>query len=195
MVWICHKHICNRSENDFYWSQVHLLSFFKVIKEVSFVVFAQVQNLTHSQIGHEGQVARVNAIRPPPPSPIKLKQKGKKEGPIQNNLQLLRETQKFRNNLKEDDISWEIWVSLQDHVSFDTALTTGKQLYSCFNHRMIFPFTWPCPRVQMDSGIFLFKPVYYWNKENSCIYYLSDNDNVIYLNEFWNLYLLLIPGI
>lgn len=121
-----------------------------MIKKVSFVVFAQVQNLTHGQIGHEGQVVGGNAIRPPAPSPIKLKQKGKKEGPIQNNLQLLRETQKFRNNLKEDDISWEIWVSLQDHVSFDTALTTGKQLYSCFNHRMIFPFTRACPRVQMD---------------------------------------------
>lgn len=27
VVWICHKHICNRSETDFYWSQVHLLSY------------------------------------------------------------------------------------------------------------------------------------------------------------------------
>lgn len=79
-----------------------------MIQEVSFVVSAPIQNLTQGQRGDEGQVAGKNAIRPPAPSPVKLKQKGLKEGPIQNNLQLLRETQKFRNNLKEDDISWEI---------------------------------------------------------------------------------------
>nr|XP_046228502.1 centrosomal protein CEP57L1 [Scatophagus argus] len=48
-----------------------------------------------------------SGIKPPIPSPVKAKKKGKKSGAIQNNLQLLRETQKFRNSLKQDDLSWE----------------------------------------------------------------------------------------
>lgn len=78
-----------------------------MIHDVSIVVSAQVHNLMQDQRGHEGNVSKNNAIRPPVPSPVKLKQKGINGGPIQNNLQLLRETHKFRNNLKRDDISWE----------------------------------------------------------------------------------------
>lgn len=39
------------------------------------------------------------------------------------------------------------------------------------------------PHVLRWTPIYFFKPIYEWNKENSCIYNLSDNDNVIYLNE------------
>lgn len=88
----------------------------EAMQQVSIVFSAQVQDLTQGRRGHEG---------PPVPSPVKLK--GKTSGPTENNRQLLRETYKFRNNLKQDDIHWETWASLQDHVSFDTtaALTTG----------------------------------------------------------------------
>lgn len=85
-----------------------IILLYNVIQDVSSVLSAQVQNLTQGQRGHEGQVSRKNAIRPPALSPVNLKHKGKKEGTIQNNLQLLRETQKFRYNLKEDDIYWEM---------------------------------------------------------------------------------------
>ncbi|XP_056873781.1 centrosomal protein CEP57L1 isoform X2 [Takifugu flavidus] len=64
------------------------------------------QNLTQGQRGHEGPVSRNNAFRPPP-SPVNVRRKGKNSGPIQNNLRLLRETHRFRNNLKGDDVSWE----------------------------------------------------------------------------------------
>ncbi|KAJ8009598.1 hypothetical protein DPEC_G00090560 [Dallia pectoralis] len=46
--------------------------------------------------------------RPRPPSPIKLtSQGGKRAGVNQENLQLLRETQRLRTSLKKDDIIWE----------------------------------------------------------------------------------------
>lgn len=76
------------------------------MQEVS-IVFAQFQNLTQGQRGHEGPVSRNNAFRPPVPSPVNVRRKGKNSGPIQNNLRLLRETHRFRNNLKGDDVSWE----------------------------------------------------------------------------------------
>lgn len=47
-----------------------------------------------------------SGIKPPVPSPVTAKQKAKK-GMTTNNLQLLRETQKFRNSLKQDDLIWE----------------------------------------------------------------------------------------
>ncbi|XP_030577496.1 centrosomal protein CEP57L1 isoform X2 [Archocentrus centrarchus] len=50
---------------------------------------------------------KLSGIKPPAPSPVKTKQKGKTDLTTQNNLQLLRETQKFRNSLKQDDLSWE----------------------------------------------------------------------------------------
>ncbi|XP_011615953.2 centrosomal protein CEP57L1 isoform X1 [Takifugu rubripes] len=65
------------------------------------------QNLTQGQRGHEGPVSRNNAFRPPVPSPVNVRRKGKNSGPTQNNLRLLRETHRFRNNLKGDDVSWE----------------------------------------------------------------------------------------
>ncbi|XP_038583369.1 centrosomal protein CEP57L1 isoform X2 [Micropterus salmoides] len=67
-----------------------------------------VHKLTQSQPGSEEHTAKkLSGIKPPVPSPVKAKQKGKKGGDPHNNLQLLRETQKFRNSLKQDDISWE----------------------------------------------------------------------------------------
>lgn len=104
--------------------------------------FTQFQNLTQGQRGHEGPASRNNAIRPPVPSPVNVWRKGKNSGPIQNNLRLLRETHRFRNNLKGDDLSWEAWATLQDQADFDTTGQTG-----C-------PFASPSlPNIQMDSGI------------------------------------------
>ncbi|XP_034025125.1 centrosomal protein cep57l1-like isoform X2 [Thalassophryne amazonica] len=47
------------------------------------------------------------AIRPPCPTPVRVKLQGKKVGAAQKSLQLLKETQKFRNCLKEQDFCWE----------------------------------------------------------------------------------------
>uniref|UniRef100_UPI0037E776F1 centrosomal protein CEP57L1 n=1 Tax=Semicossyphus pulcher TaxID=241346 RepID=UPI0037E776F1 len=67
-----------------------------------------VKKLNQSQQCPEEHTARKSSgIKPPAPSPVKAKQKGKKGGTTHNNLQLLRETQKFRNSLKQDDLSWE----------------------------------------------------------------------------------------
>ncbi|XP_072217807.1 centrosomal protein CEP57L1 [Leuresthes tenuis] len=67
-----------------------------------------VHRLTQSQ-SHEEELAarRPSGIKPPVPSPVKAKQKAKKGMTTQNNLQLLRETQKFRKSLKQDDLTWE----------------------------------------------------------------------------------------
>ncbi|XP_073349088.1 centrosomal protein CEP57L1 [Pagrus major] len=54
-----------------------------------------------------GEHTAKKLIKPPVPSPVKAKCKAKKGWTTQNNLQLLRETQKFRNSLKQDDLSWE----------------------------------------------------------------------------------------
>ncbi|XP_035473727.1 centrosomal protein CEP57L1 isoform X1 [Scophthalmus maximus] len=67
-----------------------------------------VHKLTQSQPCAEQHAAKMlSGIKPPAPSLVKAKQKGKKGGSTHNNLQLLRETQKFRNRLKQDDLSWE----------------------------------------------------------------------------------------
>ncbi|XP_071335486.1 centrosomal protein CEP57L1 [Trachinotus anak] len=67
-----------------------------------------VHKLTQSQSCDEEHTAKKKSgIKPPVPSLVKAKQKGKKGGTTHNNLQLLRETQKFRNSLKQDDLSWE----------------------------------------------------------------------------------------
>ncbi|XP_032398909.1 centrosomal protein CEP57L1 isoform X1 [Etheostoma spectabile] len=55
----------------------------------------------------EHTVKTSSGIKPPVPSLVKAKKKGKKGGITHNNLHLLRETQKFRNSLKQDDLSWE----------------------------------------------------------------------------------------
>ncbi|XP_036943438.1 centrosomal protein CEP57L1 [Acanthopagrus latus] len=65
-----------------------------------------VHKLTQNQPAAEEHTAK-KLIRPPVPSPVKAKCKAKKGWTAQNNLQLLRETQKFRNSLKQDDLSWE----------------------------------------------------------------------------------------
>ncbi|XP_068580680.1 centrosomal protein CEP57L1 [Cebidichthys violaceus] len=67
-----------------------------------------VHKLTRSQPRAEERAAKeLSGIKPPVPSPVKAQRKGKKGGTTHNNLQLLRETQKFRNSLKLDDVSWE----------------------------------------------------------------------------------------
>ncbi|XP_034382819.1 centrosomal protein CEP57L1 isoform X2 [Cyclopterus lumpus] len=67
-----------------------------------------VHKLTQSQPCAEQHTAKkLSGIKPPVPSPVKAKSKGKKGGTTHNNLQLLRETQKFRNGLKQDDLFWE----------------------------------------------------------------------------------------
>jgi len=69
---------------------------------------AQVHKLTRSQPCAEDHAAKkLSGIKPPVPSPVKAKSKRKKGGTTHNNLQLLRETQKFRNGLKQDDLIWE----------------------------------------------------------------------------------------
>ncbi|XP_037541432.1 centrosomal protein CEP57L1 [Nematolebias whitei] len=62
------------------------------------------QSMSHDE---EHTTSKLSGIKPPVPSPVKTKKKGKKGTGTQNNLQLLRETQKFRNSLKQDDLSWE----------------------------------------------------------------------------------------
>lgn len=60
-----------------------------------------------TQGAEEHTSKKLSGIKPPAPSPVKAKQKGKKSVTINNNLQLLRETKKFRNGLKQDDVFWE----------------------------------------------------------------------------------------
>ncbi|KAM6906700.1 centrosomal protein CEP57L1 [Lycodopsis pacificus] len=67
-----------------------------------------VHKLTQSQpCAEEHAAKKLSGIKPPVPAPVKAKSKGRKGGTTHNNLQLLRETQKFRNSLKQDDVSWE----------------------------------------------------------------------------------------
>ncbi|KAM6992408.1 centrosomal protein CEP57L1 [Tautogolabrus adspersus] len=67
-----------------------------------------IKKLTQSQsCTGEHTAKKLSGMKPPTPFPVKAKQKGKKGGTAHNNLQLLRETQKFRNSLKQDDLYWE----------------------------------------------------------------------------------------
>ncbi|XP_044024413.1 centrosomal protein CEP57L1 isoform X2 [Siniperca chuatsi] len=67
-----------------------------------------VHKLTQRQpCAEEHTAKKLSGIEPPVPSPVKAKRKGKKGLATHNNLQLLRETQKFRNSLQQDDLSWE----------------------------------------------------------------------------------------
>ncbi|KAG7239224.1 hypothetical protein INR49_029977 [Caranx melampygus] len=67
-----------------------------------------VHKLTQSQLCAEEHTAKkLSGTKPPVPSLVKAKQKGMKGGAAHNNLQLLRETQKLRTSLKEDDLFWE----------------------------------------------------------------------------------------
>lgn len=64
--------------------------------------------MTQNQLCSEDPTAKkLNGIKHTVSSLGKAKQKGSKGGASQNNLQLLRETQKFRKTLKQDDLSWE----------------------------------------------------------------------------------------
>ncbi|XP_017278696.1 centrosomal protein CEP57L1 [Kryptolebias marmoratus] len=67
-----------------------------------------VHKLTQSASRDEERSAtKPSGIKPPAPSPVKPKKKGSKSTVTQSNLRLLRDTQKFRNSLKQDDVSWE----------------------------------------------------------------------------------------
>ncbi|KAM9704452.1 centrosomal protein CEP57L1 isoform 2-T2 [Menidia menidia] len=67
-----------------------------------------VHRLKQSQSHDEDHTARpLNWIRPPAPSPVKAKQKAKKGMMSQKNLQLLKESQKFRKSLQQNDLFWE----------------------------------------------------------------------------------------
>ncbi|XP_056150896.1 centrosomal protein CEP57L1 [Lampris incognitus] len=69
-----------------------------------------VHKLTHNiqqKTSNKHKAKRVGGIRPPLPSSVRDKQQGRKGRAAPNNLQLLREAQKFRSSLKQDDISWE----------------------------------------------------------------------------------------
>ncbi|KAM9839965.1 centrosomal protein CEP57L1 [Aulostomus maculatus] len=72
---------------------------------------AQITKLRkHQETVHKltSEAKKPNDIRLPDPAPLQTKQKGRKRGAAsQKNLQILRQTQKFRNCLKQDDISWE----------------------------------------------------------------------------------------
>lgn len=72
----------------------------------------KVHKLTHSteQQLCSDEDKQLSGIRPPVPSPVRTKQKGKKAVATHKNLQILRDTQKFRKSLKQDDLSWETWV-------------------------------------------------------------------------------------
>ncbi|CAB1453775.1 unnamed protein product [Pleuronectes platessa] len=63
-----------------------------------------VHKLTQSQSRAEEYVAKKS---PPAPFLVTAKQKGRRGGAAHSNRQLLRDTQKFRNCLKQDDLSWE----------------------------------------------------------------------------------------
>lgn len=63
-----------------------------------------VRMLTSSQSCSEGPTAD-NTYRAKPPT--KTQHKGNKGGTTVSNLQLLREAQKFKNRLTQDDLSWE----------------------------------------------------------------------------------------
>ncbi|XP_037605962.1 centrosomal protein CEP57L1 isoform X2 [Sebastes umbrosus] len=65
-----------------------------------------VRKLTQAQACVEEHTAKkLSCIKPP--VPVKTKKKAKKGATTHNNLQLLKDTQKFINSLKQDDISWE----------------------------------------------------------------------------------------
>uniref|UniRef100_A0A665X0F3 Centrosomal protein 57kDa-like protein 1 n=1 Tax=Echeneis naucrates TaxID=173247 RepID=A0A665X0F3_ECHNA len=62
----------------------------------------------HQQTVSESSCSKkLSGTKPPVPSLLKAKQKGKKTMTAHSNLQLLQETKKFRNSLKQDDLSWE----------------------------------------------------------------------------------------
>ncbi|XP_068433135.1 centrosomal protein CEP57L1 isoform X2 [Clinocottus analis] len=66
-----------------------------------------VHRLTQRQLCAEKERGKMSGIKPPVPSLVRAKSKGMKGGTTHNNLQLLRETQKFRTGLKQDDLYWE----------------------------------------------------------------------------------------
>ncbi|XP_076011122.1 centrosomal protein CEP57L1 [Genypterus blacodes] len=65
-----------------------------------------VHKLTQQQRIQEAPAKKPSGIRPLVPTPVKAKQKSKKSGGNRSNLQLLKDTKKFRNRLQRDDVSW-----------------------------------------------------------------------------------------
>uniref|UniRef100_A0A1A8R1F9 Centrosomal protein 57kDa-like protein 1 n=2 Tax=Nothobranchius pienaari TaxID=704102 RepID=A0A1A8R1F9_9TELE len=67
-----------------------------------------VRKLTQGSLDDDEHTAtKPSGIKAPAPSSVKAKRKRRKAATAQNNLQLLRETHKFRSSLKQDDVSWE----------------------------------------------------------------------------------------
>lgn len=67
---------------------------------------AQITKLRkHQQMIHKKDETQKTMIQPPAPSPVKPKKKAPKQP--RSNLQLLRETQQFRNSLQQSDLFWE----------------------------------------------------------------------------------------
>uniref|UniRef100_A0A1A8QS79 Centrosomal protein 57kDa-like protein 1 n=1 Tax=Nothobranchius rachovii TaxID=451742 RepID=A0A1A8QS79_9TELE len=66
-----------------------------------------VRKLTQGSLDDEHTATKPSGIKAPAPSSVKAKRKRRKAATAQNNLQLLRETHKFRSSLKQDDVSWE----------------------------------------------------------------------------------------
>ncbi|KAF7230515.1 centrosomal protein CEP57L1 isoform X3 [Nothobranchius furzeri] len=67
-----------------------------------------VQKLTQGSLDDDEHTAtKPSGMKAPVPSSVKAKRKRRKAATAQNNLQLLRETHKFRSRLKQDDVSWE----------------------------------------------------------------------------------------
>uniref|UniRef100_A0A1A7WGQ7 Centrosomal protein 57kDa-like protein 1 n=2 Tax=Iconisemion striatum TaxID=60296 RepID=A0A1A7WGQ7_9TELE len=67
-----------------------------------------VQKLTQASLDDDKHTAtKPSGIKAPALSSVKAKRKRRKAATAQSNLQLLRETHKFRSRLKQDDVSWE----------------------------------------------------------------------------------------
>ncbi|CAL9692490.1 unnamed protein product [Knipowitschia caucasica] len=60
---------------------------------------SQQHSLTHAE--------KTTLIHPPTPSPVKPQNRSLKQPASPRNLRLLRETQQFRNSLKQSDVVWE----------------------------------------------------------------------------------------
>ncbi|KAK0147642.1 Centrosomal protein cep57l1 [Merluccius polli] len=67
------------------------------------------QNTQRQTAGWNSRGQKASGVSPPPrPSPIWEERPGaRRGGASQSNLQLLKETQRFRSSLKTDDLSWE----------------------------------------------------------------------------------------
>ena len=73
----------------------------------SFQVRLLTQNKGRAAGGGSRGSKASGASSPPQPSPVREGRPGRRGGASQRGLHILKETQRFRNSLKTDDISWE----------------------------------------------------------------------------------------